>query len=49
MFTYTIEEIEKLIKKLKVKVLSDADDQQSTSFGENSKSKNKGKTNQKSY
>lgn len=45
LFTYTIEEIEKLIRKLKVKVLSDESEGQS--FGESSQSKNKVKFNQK--
>lgn len=43
MFTYTIDEIEKLIKKLRSKVASDDSEAQSSSFGENSKTKNKGK------
>lgn len=43
MFTYTIDEIEKLIKKLRLKVASEDSEAHSSSFGENSKSKNKGK------
>lgn len=43
VFTYTIDEIEKLIKKLRSKVASDDSEAHSSSFGENSKSKNKGK------
>lgn len=45
LFTYTIEEIEKLIRKLKGKVSSDEGEGQS--FGESSQAKNKGKFNQK--
>jgi C5HC2 zinc finger len=47
LFTYTIEEIEKLIKKLKTRVAIEDNEGQSTSFGENSNSKNKGKAVQK--
>lgn len=47
MFTYTIDEIDKLIKKLKSKVALDDSEAQSSSFGESSKSKVKGKLNQK--
>ena len=44
LFTYTIEEIEKLMRKLRGKV---SDDGEGQSFGESSQAKNKGKFNQK--
>lgn len=50
MFTYTIEEIEKLIKKLRTKISLDESERirdRANSFGESSQSKNKGKSNQK--
>lgn len=49
VFTYTIEEIEKLLKKLRSKLSDDAEEncERSTSFGESSQSKVKGKSNQK--
>lgn len=50
MFTYTIEEMEKLIKKLRAKISPDESERirdRANSFGESSQSKNKGKSNQK--
>lgn len=47
MYTYTTEEIEKLIKKLKLKVVSDENTGHSSSTAVDFQQKNKGKINQK--